>query len=304
MSNQSSEAQDIKQAEAAKERESDIRELKPLPGTDEAKAVREELQSLVEVKELPSIEKAMETVPTIEGLKELYQYAKECKRAKLIHIVHFAKSKWKAIPNNKSEDVEASQALADLINEKRKAFVARHQGRENNEDQAEENGEKNEDIYTELTDVASNAKTLDDLTKVVAHCREFRLLEVTGDRKRWHVKGLAGNEKSQKLAQAINSKKDKFLKEIRITRQRINEVLEQIEHTPSSEELDKLVWELHERKRLVKEFTGLNSSDWVAHPIKGLQGSREVCDTLNKRREELVKSEEKAARARLTKKVS
>lgn len=136
------EVQDLQEAEAAEARESYIAELtpeaaeaeaeeKPTPPTMPSSEVESERRRLdktlakeAEEKELPSFEEATEAVPGINNLKGLYRFAKVCKKAKLINMVHFARSKWMAVPHKEAEDQGASTALANLFNEHRRNFVA------------------------------------------------------------------------------------------------------------------------------------------------------------------------------------
>ena len=278
-----------------------------------------------EVADAPSFEEARERIEAIEygDHKALRSEADKinAKSSRLI-VIHSSKDGWHCgavKADTEFVSVDQSEELAKLINDKidaekmkKDAEAAREiRNRKKTKQSSSKAPEAKEesDSYDELLEILEGIQNLSDLTELVAHCREHNLLEVSGGRNNWRVKGIDGNEKSNELAKGINTKKQLFLKEIRINRGRINAVLQEIEYCPNSEELDKFVWNLHQRERIVKEFTGPEHSDWVAHPVKGIQGSKEVTNALNKRREELVKNEaaekaakEEKARAELRKK--
>lgn len=325
MSKEGSEARKRREDETtqAQTRESDVREL----ATEEASESRTKyLETLERIPQpsLPSEASEIRALPTFEEAKaeaEAVQQGNNKAADTLSHKYGNKQVRYlRRIPlgpdggpgwhcqaiktDNENITVKQSQELADLLNGKidrermkKDAEVARSRRdrkKSRKETVTDETGtdpeaEKLNKAITEALELVPDVQDLTNLNRIVDHCGRYKLVKIEYHGKHWKVEGLEDNELSHWLAQAINSKKKAFLEQIRKNRQRIEQALQRIEYSPHLNQLDEDVWRAHQAKLIVKKFVkGLPPVNWVAEAIKGQQGSKEIADAFNKRREELI----------------
>lgn len=300
MSKASQEANDLRQADAAQEqvRESDFRETAPEPDSPEAVAAEEaraKLKAVAEVKDLPSFEEAMTVVNSVKlgDNKAADSLSHRYGNKTMQYIKRFPAEQG----NEKFKDYswhcegredgpltkEQSQELADALNskidlEKMKEDAAINKSRNERKKVKQKNNAPEQTDQEIMQELAIRLESIDDINKLknlAEKCEDAKFLVIT----RKGVKAIANLEGSQKLADAFNSKKEELS---------TKNLMQEIENTPNSGELDKLAYRIEQDGFIRKEITGNRASSWKANAIEGKKWSQKLTDVLNGRREELM----------------
>jgi|GEM_PF-5524564 len=313
------EAKDLRLAEGAAAQESDIREL---TAAQQAEGVRGMLQAVTSAEkgrgQLPEITESITPPSFDEAMAEIlaipegdnsavgvlgHKYIN--RNVRYVSMVadgpglgfHFAAHDKSPLTPTQSEALaEALNKRIDVERMKKAAekSAVKTAKRAEKKAQEEPKTEKEPDLADKVMSLVADAENMNHLTEVVMYCKRNELLEVDFEGRHWKVRGLEGNAKSNNLAQTINSKKNRLLNEIRITKERVEAFKKEIEYAPNLEELGKTAWNIHRTGFVEKKFVGkATANEWEALPKKGQQGSQELAKALSGRQMELRKLEDK-----------
>ena len=316
MSKEGSEAHDLQMAQAANEQENELvesglRALKPVEGSPEAQAVAGEREAVSDVMKLPLFEEAVAAIEAVnkgdnKALDQL-SHAYGNKNVKFIKRIPEAPNGGKGWHPVAREDgpltLEQSRLLSDIIYEKidvdkmnadaEKSGAARNRRKARKEkgqkEPKEENGSKaeiNSFEQEKLREIVENAQDLKALTDFAHDAKREGLIKLSGGRK-WKAEAIRELKGSHELAQAINSKQKKLLKEMYRKRglesrkqEQLKRKLAGIKGAINEKEdllgLEKLSYQFLGGKIGIVKKVNLPGRDWTVEAIEGKEGSEEV----------------------------
>jgi len=286
-------------------KESYIKALTPVPETPVADAVRKQVEAVAEVSEVKthlSFEEAMEWAPEFRNLKKLYNFAKQCRAAKLIHIRHLGGSRWIAVPEREAEDKAASKDLADAINTQRRKLVdekkatrkPKRKGPKVSRKPVEKLAElSNEDILSTI----HGAKNRNELGKVLRYCEQTGKNKTGRDEVRdvMLVLPIEGVDGSVEIAEAFNQQYDSFAERARekaaIAKEKelekhVQWAIGRMEEAKSTPHLETII--KRELGHMVVLKPGRGRYDWTVHLREGKpEAYRKVAEEANRIKKEV-----------------
>jgi len=315
MSKQGQEAQDRRQDNAAEAQlESEVRELAPTEGTLKAEEVRDQVQSLTENGELPSFKEAfaeIEAVPQGDNAaadRLSHKYGN--KRVKYV----------KRVPNSTNggpgwhckgrEDgplpLLESLILAGSINDK--IDEAKMNADALNRKSGNQKENKKESIDAELIRgliaAIEAAKNLEELHKIAHEAADMGLLvgKSTGHNK-WKVEPIPGVEGSEEVAQAIESKKKKLIKQGYVEKALEAQKQERLQHRlagierklnekQTDRELEIFAYRILEQEAKLVKKVNLADGEWTVEALENVELSEDVVALVLARKEILKRAAE------------
>lgn len=320
-------AQDLRNREAANEQlRSEIQELAPESGTQEAEAVRGKIQTLPqasEAKELPSFEDALDACAQVtqgdNAAADVLSHKYGSRAVKFIKRIPTApdgglgwhvegrddgpltpeQSKQLAVAINDRIDIEKMKKDAEANRAKRE----KQKENKVEEQPAAEPAAESIDptgvmegmvlAISELTDVADLKK----LRNIALDADRMGLVRKT-DTGVAPIKDLKG---SHELAQAINSKRKELLnkkeeqeqeaEEKQRTERRIEGFKRTIDTITDNLELESFVYRKMERESHFLKKINLKNREWTVEAIEGKYGSKELVGIVLARKDALKKAE-------------
>lgn len=281
---------------------SDIHDLAPESGTEEAKAVRRNVQTLTEAKELPSFEQAMAEAEALDinlpknATALAHKYGNRAVR--YIKLVS-EKGGWHCEGREDGPLTPAQSAeLANVINSK-KGYVAPSQPQPIAEAAPKAS---DAEIIKSMIEAAEAAESMGKLREIAHDAERGGYLIRKPEGHKLVVEAIEGVEGSAELVQAINSRKKHLLGEMRAEEQRKRErehlesriggFIRVMNEKNSDLELEKFVWQMLDQKhgflkKVPDKKAPAGTREWTVEPIEGKEGSKELVDAVLARKAEL-----------------